>query len=95
MSLEQSWWFIPQRDFSFEGGGKPENLGKSTFYLAGCLAPRARTVVEGGEYKIAYLADPGVKEDIPPIKEGLKVRNITKEWFLTVPFCCSFSYPKP
>ncbi len=81
--LDKAWWFIPMKNFRFEGGGKPENLGQSTFYLAGCLAPRARTIHKGGTWHIANLSTNHIKLDQ---RIGLR----TREFFLFLfPFCFS------
>lgn len=91
LPIERSWWFVPQRDFHLEGGGKIENLGNSTFALAGCLIPRAQTVSDGDGYKLAYLS----KEDEDPVvKTNRKITNIHKDFLLfSFPFCLPISFP--
>lgn len=48
---KRSYWSTlgPQKEFAFEGGGAPSNLGKHGFYLPGCYQPFGKGKIENGK----------------------------------------------
>lgn len=61
------WLIIPQRNFSFEGGGRRSGLAQHAFYSMGCFQPFALLsfkngeVVSGGRTSLQYL------KPLPPV----------------------------
>lgn len=61
------WLIIPQRYFSFEGGGRRSGLAQHAFYSMGCFQPFALLsfkngeVVSGGRTSLQYL------KPLPPV----------------------------
>ncbi len=57
VSLNEGYWSVGGAGdhFHFEGGGGPEGLGRTGFYLAGCWQPSGVGTIKGGKFVSAQI----------------------------------------